>query len=207
MFQLEDFTTGVGYLRAEVFSFTLPLMVTIAAVLWGSDAVAGEEDRRTLDLLLSHPVSRRRVVLDKWLATLAAVVAVCLAAGIALTVGVPAAGLDVAMGDLWAAVGSLAVLGGVFASLSLAIGAATGRRGLARGASLVLAVAAYLVSSLAGLVPWLGTIRPLSPWYHALGVDPVATGWHPWRLLALCGLAVVLTASGAVGFDRRDLMA
>ena len=45
MFQVEDYTTGPGYLRAEVFSFVAPLLLTLFAVLWGSDLVAGEEER------------------------------------------------------------------------------------------------------------------------------------------------------------------
>ena len=61
----------------------------------------------------------------------------------------------------------------VFGTIALAVGAATGRRGLARGLGALAAVVAYLLSSLAEVVRWLEPVRPVSPWYHALGVDPL----------------------------------
>ena len=54
-----DYTSAAGYLGMELFSLMVPLLLLIAAIAAGSGAVAGEEDRGTLDLLLSLPVSRR----------------------------------------------------------------------------------------------------------------------------------------------------
>ena len=53
-----DMSTPVGYIQIELMSFMGPLLVILYAVLAGSAAVAGEEDRHTLDLLLANPVSR-----------------------------------------------------------------------------------------------------------------------------------------------------
>ena len=39
----------------------VPLLLLIAAIGAGAGAIAGEEERGTLDLLLSLPVSRRRL--------------------------------------------------------------------------------------------------------------------------------------------------
>lgn len=205
LFALSDLTSAVGYVRAEVFSLTGPLLVVALTVLWGSDLVAGEEERGTIDLLLANPVSRRRVLLEKW-ASLAAGTALASAGlGAGLGVGVAAFGLRIAAGPLVAAVVATGLLGLLYGSLALALGAATGRRGLARGVSVLLAVAAYLASGLADLVGWLGPARAASPWYHALGVDPLASGFEPWHLLVLAGMAVAVLALAIVGFERRDL--
>ena len=67
LFAVGDFTTGPGYLRAELFSFVVPLLLLIPAVLWGSAAVAGEEEHRTIDLVLANPIARRRFVIEKWI--------------------------------------------------------------------------------------------------------------------------------------------
>src|SRR5579872_5786379 len=56
LFGITDLTTGVGFMRAEVFSLVAPLLLIVLAVLWGSDLVAGEEDRGTIDILLANPV-------------------------------------------------------------------------------------------------------------------------------------------------------
>jgi ABC-2 type transport system permease protein len=205
MFHLADFTSGPGYLRAEVFAFTAPVLLIVLGVLWGSDAIAGEEDRHTIGLLLANPVSRRRVVLEKWLAVCSGVLGAAGVLGVALAVGGSAVGLDVPLWRLAAAVLATGLLAVVFASLALAIGAATGHRGFARGATLAAAVVAYLVSSLADVVSWMRPLRGLSPWHHALGVDPIGRGFFPLRLGLLVLLAVAFVGAAAAVFDRRDL--
>jgi hypothetical protein len=68
----EDFASPAGYLQARLFSIFAPVLLLIYAIGAGSRAIAGEEERQTLDLLLSTPAPRRRVVLDKALAMVAA---------------------------------------------------------------------------------------------------------------------------------------
>ena len=93
----------------------------------------------------------------------------------------------------------------VFGNVALAIGAATGRRGLARGVTAGLAVGAYLLSSLAPLASWLKPWRGLSPWYHALGIDPLRTGLPLWHVGLLIVIALGAVAVAALAFDRRDI--
>ncbi len=97
------------------------------------------------------------------------------------------------------------MLGLLFGSIAFALGAATGRRGLARGVTALLAVAAYLASTLSPLVHGLGALRQASPWFHALGVDPLATGFAAGHLLVLVGMTAAVVGAGLVAFDRRDL--
>jgi len=93
----------------------------------------------------------------------------------------------------------------VFGTIALGVGAATGRRGLARGLGALAAVVAYLLSSLAEVVRWLEPVRPVSPWYHALGVDPLNGGFQALHLLVLVAIILVAAAGAVVAFDRRDL--
>ena len=60
-----DMSTPIGYVKIELLSFMVPLLLLTYAIGAGATAIAGEEDRRTLDLLLSAPISRRRIVLEK----------------------------------------------------------------------------------------------------------------------------------------------
>ncbi len=60
-----DYTSPAGYLGIELFSLMVPLLLIIAAVATGAAAIAGEEERGTLDLLLSLPLTRRRVTAEK----------------------------------------------------------------------------------------------------------------------------------------------
>jgi ABC-2 type transport system permease protein len=205
LFSLSDYTTGAGYLRTEVFSFMAPLLLAILAILWGSDLVAGEEERRTIDILLANPVSRRRVVTEKWLALVTGVT--LLSAGLELALGLlgPAFRLHVGWAPLTAVVLGSGLFALAFGTLALATGAATGSRGVARGVATVLAVATYLLSTLAQLVGWLRPVESASLWYHALGTDPLSSGFHLGHLLVPALAAAALAGLAVLGFERRDL--
>jgi len=205
LFGITDLTTGIGFMRAEVFSLVAPLLLIVLAVLWGGDLIAGEEDRGTIDILLANPISRGRVLLEKWAALAAGVTLTGAALAAGLAVAIPLVDLHIGVAGVAAAVVSVVLLALLFGTIALAVGAATGRRGLARGSAVVLAVAAYLVSSLADLVGWMKVVRPASPWYHALGVDPLANGFSPTHLLVPFGLTVIVMAVAVHTFNRRDL--
>ncbi len=205
MFGISDYTSGPGYLRAEVFSLSAPILLSILAILWGSDLTAGEEQRMTIDVLMANPVSRRRVVLEKWAALL---VGTGFAAGglwLALVVGASLVRLHVAISDLTAAVVASWLVAMVFGTIAMAVGAATGRRGVARGIGALVAVIAYLLSSLAELVSGLQHVRPVSPWYHAIAVDPLGSGFQVLHLLLLVAIVLVAAAAAVASFERRDL--
>lgn len=205
LFGITDLTTGVGFMRAELFSLIAPLLLIVSAVLWGGDLIAGEEDRGTIDILLANPVSRVRVLVEKWAALAAGVTVIGAALAVGLAISIPAVDLHITAEGVAASTVSVVVLGLLFGSLALAVGAATGRRGLARGFAAVGAVAAYLVSSLADLIGWLKAVRPISPWYHTLGTDPLANGFEPLHLLVPIALIVVVMIGGAHALNRRDL--
>lgn len=205
LFAITDLTTGTGFIRAEVFSLVGPLLLIILAVLWGGDLIAGEEDRGTIDILLANPVSRTRVLLEKWAALMAGVAGTGLALAVGLAIAIPLAHMQISPGGVAAAVVSLFLLAVLFGTVALAVGAATGRRGVARGTAVVLAVAAYLISSLADVIGWLRAVRLASPWYHALGIDPLANGFSAVHLLVPVGLTAVTLVVGAYAFDRRDV--
>ena len=205
MFGISDYTSGPGYLRAEIFSLMAPLLLSVFSILWGADLTAGEEQRHTIDILMANPISRRRVVLEKWAALLVgtAIAAACLWLG--LQIGGLLVDLHVGVTQLSAAVVASWLVAIVFGTLALTVGAATGRRGLARGIGALAAVAAYLISSLAELVRWLQHVRPISPWYHAIGVDPLGSGFQVIHMLVLVVTVLVFVAVAIVAFERRDL--
>src|SRR5690349_2193080 len=61
-----DFFSGTGFLEAELFGFTLPLMFAVLAITIGSKVVAGQEDEGMLELELAHPITRTRFVLESF---------------------------------------------------------------------------------------------------------------------------------------------
>lgn len=200
-----DMTSPTGYLRMELLSFMAPVLLLILGVGAGASGIAGEEEHGTLELLLAQPVHRWRVLVDKALVVLHAVGMASFVFFLSLWIGAPIVGMDVAVSRLAAATVALATLAAVYGLLALAVGAATGRRALAISVATALAVVAYLVSSLSELIEWLRPLRRLSPFHQTIGLDPLATGFHPTATLAMLGIGVVAVAIGAFVFERRDV--
>jgi len=198
-------TDPAGYLNAELFSLMIPLLLLVVAIGMGARAIAGEEERGTLELLLSAPLSRRRVLLEK----VAAGVLILLGLGtvllVTLVAGAQLAGMDIATGRLAAIAVSVVALVLPFGALALALGCATGARSAAIGTTVAVAAAAYLLNSLAPLSAALKPWRVLSP-FHWYGSEAVLTSGPRWGYLALlAGTAAALTLLAVILFERRDV--
>ena len=203
-----DYGTAAGYLNAELFSFIVPLLFLIVAIGLGARAVAAEEERGTIDLLMAMPLTRRRMLLEK----VAAGVVVLLALGAVLfgatVLGAAVADMGVEVARLAEITLATVLLALPFGALALAIGCATGARGLASGLTATAAVAAYMLNGLAPLVDSLEGYRDLSPfaWYASDAVL-AGDGLALWRAGLLVGVAAVLLAVALVALERRDLRA
>lgn len=193
-----DYSSPAGYLGIELFSLMVPLLLIIAAVATGAGGIAGEEDRGTMELLLANPVTRRRIVLEKGAAM--AVESVLLGAVLwaALAIGAALIGMEVSAWRIAAAVTAAVLLAAAFGAIALLAGAVLGRRGPAVGVTAALAVAAYLVNSLAGLVTALEPLRPLTPFFHYEDPDPLRTGFAWGHLAVLAAIALVAAGAAAV---------
>jgi len=202
-----DFGTSVGYLNTELFSLLAPLLLMILSISAGARAIAGEEERRTLDLLLAYPVARRDIVLEK----LSAMVVTTLGVGAVLWLGVavlgPPFGLHVSLGHLAAACIAAVLLAMVFGSAALFLGCLSGRRGLAIAFTGSAAVALYLLDLLAPQVDSVSWLETLSPFHYYLGPSPLVNGLPARSAALLVGLIAVFATAAVVAFDRRDVAA
>jgi ABC-2 type transport system permease protein len=198
----EDFASPAGYLQARLFSIFAPVLFLIFAIGAGSRAIAGEEEHKTLDLLLSTPVPRRRVLLDKAFAMLAATVGLGVVLALAIALSGPPFEIAVSTANIVAAVGDCVLL-----SIALAVGAGTGRRSVAIGLTAGIAAGSYLIDVLALSVDGLGWLQRLSPFFFYRESDPIAHGLDPWDAVVLSAIAIVATGIAVAAFDRRDLAA
>lgn len=202
-----DMSTPSGYVQIELLSFMGPILVILYAVSAGNAAVAGEEDRHTMDLLLANPISRTRLVLDKVGAMVIGILLITTVTGAALLLSGPLFGLTIPADKAMASMLHLALLGLVFGSLALAIGAATGRTGVSRGVPGLVAVLAYIVNALGPMVSWLEPIQKLSPFYQYASHDPLRNGVSgPGVMVALLTIAALVMIA-VWGFRRRDVLA
>src|SRR5450756_218221 len=176
-----DMRTPEGFFQVETFSMTAPIALMVVTVVMGARALAGEEGRRTMGLLLANPVPRSKVVIEKALAMVVNAVLVGFATFAGVVVGSWLGRLGMGIGDIAATSALATLLGLVFGGLALALGGGTGRTTIAVYVTSGVALAAYLLNSflplsatLAGWVKW-------SPFYYYLRGDPLNRGMD-WGL-------------------------
>jgi len=202
-----DLSTPVGYVQVELLSFMGPMLLLIYTITAGASAVAGEEDRHTLDLLLANPIGRGRLLLEKAAAMLLGTALLAAVLAVALVAEGAPAGLRLPAGPVAAAMLHLGLLALVFGALASAIGAATGHPGAARGVPAVVAVAAYVLNGLGGVVDWLRPVQKLSPFYQYAGHDPLRNGVSLPAVAVAVGTVAVLLAVAVLALRRRDIAA
>jgi ABC-2 type transport system permease protein len=198
-------SSGPGFLHMELYSLVLPLLLIIFAVGFGARAVAGEEEDGTLDLILAGPISRLRLLTHQFAAMTVLTFLIGLVNCLSILLAGAAFGMGLSPAKLAAATFGVVLIALVFGSLALAVGAISGKRGVAVAVASAAALAAYLIFSLADLVTWLGTLQKASPWYYYAASTPLLKGIEWAHAGVLAAIAVALPVAGGVVLDRRDL--
>jgi ABC-2 type transport system permease protein len=197
-------SSPAGYLQGSLFLIGTLLMI-MAATVAGARAIAGDEEAGSLDLLLAHPVSRSRLVLERFAALTVAVALLGLVVWAGTVAAASLADMGIGTEPITAATLGLALLAVGFGTVALAAGALTGRRGLVLGITAALAVGAYLAYTVGGQVEGMDGIRKLSPFFYYLGGDPLRTGLDLGDLAVLATIPLALLAVGLWSLNRRDI--
>lgn len=203
--QVLDYTSPTGYLNLELFSMMLPILLLVYTIGAGSGAIAGEEEKGTLEFLLANPVARWRVVVQKAGVMVAGVLIISIIFLAGLMSGAVAVDMKISFINLLAATFSTILLALDFGMLALFLGCLRGNRGASLGISAALAVATYFLNSLGALVDSLKNFRFLSPFYHHVDPNPLVNGLSLEHTLVLAGIAVVFFALSIPVFQRRDI--
>jgi ABC-2 type transport system permease protein len=203
--QILDFTSPSGYLNAELFSLMLPLLMLVFAVGFGSSAIAGEEEKGTLDFLLANPIPRWRIVIEKFGVMAASTIMLGIVFLAGLMIGIIAVDMDISFLRLVEMTFSTILLALNFGTLALFLGCWRGNRGLSIGVSVGLAVIMYLLNSLAEMVDVLKDYRIVSPFYHHVSPNILTNGLEAGHLLVLLGVVAVFLAASIPVFQRRDI--
>lgn len=192
--------------------FIHPIAVGLGLVFsvgFAAQAIAGERQRGTLEVLLARPLSRRRVYLTMALAT-------------ALFVGLSLAGLTLGALAGAAITGRVAELGpgnlpvlwlnafllyGAFGAISLAASVSFDRLAPAIGLALGVVLVSYFLDVIGDLWPDAEFLQPYSL-FHYLDARGALAGLPEASNFVVLGLVIVVAMAYAlVAFPRRDLAA
>jgi ABC-2 type transport system permease protein len=200
-----DMGTPEGWYQIETFGMMAPIAVMVVTVTIGARALAGEEARNTMGLLLANPIGRSTVIYQKTVAMVFFAFVVGFATFAGVVGGSLLGNLGMSVGNIGATCLLLTLLGLVYGGVALALGAATGRTRIATFGTTGLALIAFVANgllpfseNLSGLVKW-------QPFYYYLSSDPLMNGMHWGHGAVLTVLTVALIALSVVLFQRRDL--
>ena len=200
-----DMSTPEGWYQAETFGMVVPIAVMVVTVAIGARALAGEEEHRTMGLLLANPIKRSTVVYQKTFAMVLYAFAVGFATFAGVAVGSLLGGLDMSIGNIAATSLLVTLVGSVFGAFALALSAATGRVNVAVYGAVSAALVLYVLNALLPFTDKLVGFAKWSPFYYYLSSDPLMNGMNWGHGAVLTGLTVVLIGLSVVLFQHRDL--
>ena len=200
-----DMSTPEGWYQLETFGMMAPIAVMVVTVAIGSRALAGEEEQRTMGLLLANPVRRSTVVHQKTLAMVlvGAGVGIAIFAGVAI--GSLLGGLGMDVGNIAATSLLVTLVGIVFGAFALALGASTGRVKVAVYGTVGVALFSYVANAFLPFSETFAGLARFSPFYYYLTSDPLVNGMNWAHGAVLTVLAIVFVGMSVVLFQRRDL--
>ncbi|MBD7995329.1 ABC transporter permease subunit [Arthrobacter sp. Sa2CUA1] len=198
--------SGPGYVQATFFGLLGFVFITVAAVSWGSTAVAGAEESGQLELVLSHGVGRVQLVLESALGLFTRLLWFAVFTTGLITILNRPSELGLEPGKLMAGEAAWLGLGYLSGSLSLTVGALTGRRSLAVGAGAAGAAYGYVLNALANQDTDLAWLRDISPYSWAYRNAPLTEGIDVPGLALVAAAGAVFTTVAALALRRRDIL-
>ncbi|MDQ0895688.1 ABC transporter permease subunit [Agromyces ramosus] len=200
----DQISTGAGYAQSTFFGLVGFVLLTIAAVGWGTGAIANDEENGQLELTLAHGVTRGQVLAERSAAVLVKLAWLALVAVVTVLALNEPSELGIEVGPLVATSAALVGLSFLSAAAAIAVGAIAGRRSWALGAGAGIAVYGYVMNALSNQSDDLDGLHDWSPYAWAFGSEPLTNGWD-WRIWLLYAVAAVLLVIGWIVFRRRDV--
>ena len=199
-------TTPAGYVTWKVIA-SLPLILGIWAARAGARLGRFAEERGTLDIVLSTPQSRGRVLGEGIAALVAATILIGVLIGVGSLIGEASADVTVdPVGALLTGV-NVSLMSLAFGTLALFMAQFLTSAGAATGFACAVMVVAWILDGTGRISPDLAWVGRLSP-YHLFTLSKpliASYGTNYGALIALVALAAIFGAVSIPLFARRDL--
>lgn len=204
-FGITDMSSIEGYLSGQVFNLT-PLAIAFFPILALSSAIAGSEERGTMDVLLGNPVPRWQLVIASFVATAVSLLLVVAIMGAFMHGAAVLADLELSFTASVEAVLNLWPISIFFGSLALLCSAIFHRRALAIAVPGFVLLAMYLADTLGRVSEDLEIYRDFSVFYYYAPDGSSITDGIDWvSFLGVSGFAVLFALLAVVVFRRRDI--
>lgn len=204
-FGITDMSTIEGYLAGQVFNL-IPLAIAFFPILVLSSAIAGSEERGTIDILLGNPIPRWQLVVGSFVATAASLLLIVAIMGGLMYGTAILTDIDL---DFVASVESVVNLWPIsifFGGLALLCSAIFHRRALAIALPGFVLLAMYLADTLGRVSEDFENYRDFSIFYYYASDGSAITDGIDWAgFFEVSGAALLFALLAIVVFRRRDI--
>lgn len=200
-----DFFSPEGYLSSQIFYLMMPLLLGIMSITLGSSLIAREEKEGTIELLLSRPVSRTKLLIGKVISGLI-IIGVVSSVGLAIVlimskaVEIPVATINIGLTMFASIMVALS-----FGAIAFAITMFGKARVASVGLSTLIALGGYIIVSLAGGATWLKWPSKVFPFYYYHPAEILKDTYNWQNMLYVIGVIAACVLVSWFAFRRRDI--
>ena len=198
-----DLTTIEGFLASQVFSFMAPLALAFFPILASAGAIAGAEERGTIDVLLGNPIPRWQLVVGRFVGTAISLLGIVAILGLFTWVPAILLDIDLSIRKTAEAVLNLWPLCLFLGGLAMLCSALFHRRVFAIAIPGAVLIAMYFVNALGNTVEDLEDAQPFSVFHYYGSAIEHGIDWGDFGGVTLATVVLVLLA--VLAFRRRDI--
>lgn len=190
------------YLSSQIYNY-MPLILAFLPVTIFAGAIAGAEERRTLDILFGNPLPRSVFIVATWLTVATLMAVLLIIVGLIQYGAAVALDIDLSFADAMLSPLNLFPITMLFGSIALLISALVRQRAIATGVSVAILFLMYLIDIMGKISDTFSPLRNISA-FKAYG-DALQDGM-PWGgFFLLLAIAIGIAALAIPVFNRRDI--
>lgn len=205
MGSIESYKTVPGYIGQQIFGTHLVLYTLVMGILLFTSVSAADEDRGTLQSLLSLPVTRTAVYFQKWLAVICTIAIVSLASVIGVSTALLLINESVDLSHLLQATFDFFLIEIVYGLIAYMLAMATGKKGLTIAITSAYTGISFIVTTLTPAVDKLKNLDYFSIFHYYNNPPTVLHGLDGAHVTIVVSLITIFTLLGWLGFIRRSI--
>jgi ABC-2 type transport system permease protein len=204
---LGDLSQFDTYIASQLFDIRVPLIAGIMAIILGLGLSVSDEEKGELRTVLSLPLSRTKLFIQKWSAmvSIMAVIVAGMVAGIYAVLPFITISAEISAENVVRLAGMTLLVMVTFGTIPFAIGFATGKRAVAAGMSIITIIGSFILSTFGQAVEWLADYEKLSLLHYFPAVDIVKNGIDYVDVIVFVVVTILFGVIALLAFRRRDI--
>lgn len=195
-----------GFLNAQIFTIMAPIFTIAVAVNSGGKSTANEESSKTLDIILSTPITRESFLIQKVFSMVTKTFLIATIHWLSYYILCKMFSQNISAEGLFAICLNLFLMGISFGIIAVYFGTLSGNSSNSIGVAGGIALISYLIANIAPLVDSLDITKYFSLFYYYKAGDPLKLGVHNWHWLPFISTFILFFLLSIFQFRKRNLL-